>query len=58
MIMAIMFLIAAILCGLLGVIFDDDEKPEDTNTMKNVKTCNKMKELRNFTNNGVKNKKI
>lgn len=58
MIMAIMFLIAAILCGLLGVIFDDDEKPEDTNTMKNVKTCNKMKELKNFTNNGVKNKRF
>lgn len=58
MIMAILFLIAAILCGLLGVIFDEDEKAEDTNTMKNVKTCNKMKELKNFTNNGVKNKRL
>lgn len=49
MIMGILFLVAAILCGLLGVIFDEDEKDsEDSLIMKNAKTPKFSKDLKSL----------
>ena len=45
MIMALLFLVAAILCGLLGVVFDEDDKAEQTSPAIKSK-CNKLKDLK------------
>lgn len=58
MIMALLFLVAAILCGLLGVIFDEDEKePEDALMIKNAKTSKLSKDLKSLALGDLASKK-
>ncbi len=49
--MALLFLLAAILCGLVGVIFDDHEEKctDETTATKNAKLSKLNKDLKNFT---------
>ena len=56
--MALLFLVAAILCGLLGVIFDEDEKePEDALMIKNAKTSKLSKDLKSLALGDLASKK-